>query len=278
MVNLSPLQQDAIAFYRSITNDKNLDRRGRLLALDPRIDNRYAVYQNYFTRNALEQTPIDVFTIQEEEDLLHCYGVTTKSLDKLIADIKNNQSLHLQGICQFCGLNTDSTSDHYLPKTNYPDFCVNALNLLPCCADCNSLKGTYYWDSQHNTRGIINLYTDAIPFEKFLFANINYVGNVPTINFYLQNLTGGYNVFFNIMQRHFLRLNLYCRYKERFNSVHHQVRSSFTNIPRFQGHPMRVKEFLLNDANSLFADYGRNCYHGVVKETLANNATFINQF
>jgi hypothetical protein len=45
--------------------------------------------------------------------------------------------------CPFCGgVGQSFTLDHYLPKTKFPQFSVLPINLVPCCRDCNSSKGT----------------------------------------------------------------------------------------------------------------------------------------
>lgn len=47
------------------------------------------------------------------------------------------------GLCPFCGgLGQVHTLDHYLPKANFPIYSVSPANLVPCCRDCNTGKGT----------------------------------------------------------------------------------------------------------------------------------------
>jgi len=101
---------------------------------------------------------------------------------------------------------------------------------------------------------------------------------VPTIQFSLNNPNGINPNFYRIVVKHFNRLDLLHRYTERFNSVYHQTFTSFRGKGRFAGHPNRVRDFLLDDANTLFQDYGRNYHVGVIKEALANSAIFLNQF
>jgi len=50
------------------------------------------------------------------------------------------------GCCVYCGtklwdvFGVASCGDHLLPKSVYPDLAENVDNLVPACADCNSLK------------------------------------------------------------------------------------------------------------------------------------------
>ncbi|MEP5765204.1 MAG: hypothetical protein ABJ308_11440 [Halieaceae bacterium] len=51
-------------------------------------------------------------------------------------------SILSQKKCPFCGgIGQTFTLDHYLPKSEYPQFSVFPANLVPCCRDCNSEKG-----------------------------------------------------------------------------------------------------------------------------------------
>jgi hypothetical protein len=46
------------------------------------------------------------------------------------------------GKCPYCcGIGVPSTLDHYLPKSPFPQYSVYPENLIPCCRDCNSVKG-----------------------------------------------------------------------------------------------------------------------------------------
>jgi hypothetical protein len=45
------------------------------------------------------------------------------------------------GRCPYCAQRTVSTLDHYLAKATCPALAVVPINLVPCCADCNKLKG-----------------------------------------------------------------------------------------------------------------------------------------
>ncbi|MCF6285092.1 MAG: HNH endonuclease [Candidatus Hydrogenedentes bacterium] len=49
-------------------------------------------------------------------------------------------SLSQHDVCPMCGHRNVSTLDHVLPKAHYPIFSVMPLNLIPCCADCNTTK------------------------------------------------------------------------------------------------------------------------------------------
>lgn len=47
----------------------------------------------------------------------------------------------LAGACPMCGRDALGTLDHYLPQSNYPDFCFFSRNLVPACNRCNTARG-----------------------------------------------------------------------------------------------------------------------------------------
>ena len=64
--------------------------------------------------------------------------------------------LYDEGKCVYCDVNLvpahtkarSATTDHLLPKGQYPELHTDPLNAVPACADCNHTKGT--WDPNEN--------------------------------------------------------------------------------------------------------------------------------
>lgn len=275
MVNLIPYNTNSFAEFLSIVNDKNNPRRNRLIALQNIINERYILYNNNFSATQIHTTSVSDYTVQQKEDLLHCYTSATDSLNKLIKKIKENQLIHIRGTCQFCGINSDSTTDHYLPKGLFPDYCVNILNLLPCCPTCNSLKWEFWFNAQLNTREIINLYLDNLPTVQFLYVNITFNDDIPNADFIIQNVNGISAPLYLIIENHFQRLNLLYRYKELFNSIYHQTLHSFKGNPVFLNNIAFVQDLLSHDAEGLLNDYGANYWKGIIKKSLSTNNHFL---
>lgn len=275
MINLAPYITNGYAEFVSIVNDKNDPRHTRLLNLLNVINTRYQLYSQSFTTTLLQNIPRINLTQQEKEDLLHCYTGATASLNNLVRNIRETQPLHIRGTCQYCGINSDNSIDHYLPKGQYPDFCVYVLNLLPCCESCNSFKWEYWINNQTNNRGIINLYLDNLPIVQFLFLNIGYNNNVPNATFSISNVNAIPPQLYSIIETHFERLNLLERYKLSFHSIYHQTYKSFKNNATFLNNPNLVRDLLEHDANQLLADFGANYWKGIIKLTLSTDQTFL---
>ncbi|WNH07677.1 HNH endonuclease [Thalassobellus suaedae] len=277
MHNLQPINTSTIDEFDLIHNSKQEPTYTILTNLRPSIVNKYNDYDIEFNTNSLENIPTVIHSLKNKNGLLHCYKNKTNAKDQLIVNIKENQSAHLRSTCQFCGLDPSRTTDHFMPKDDYPEFCVNHKNLIPCCSSCNAYKGEYLIDIRTNTRGILNLYTDQLPIVQFVFVAIRYVGGVPIANFSLRNPNRINPILFQIIEYHFERLHLLERYNDVFNTEYKQILSSFKD-PHYNGNRALVSRILTNDANSLFGDYGRNYYKAIIKESLANNASFLNLF
>ncbi|MDM1496668.1 HNH endonuclease [Myroides odoratimimus] len=46
--------------------------------------------------------------------------------------------------CPYCTIRMVSTIDHFLPKSEYPNYSITPINLIPACKDCNTDKKTGY--------------------------------------------------------------------------------------------------------------------------------------
>ncbi|PVV50786.1 HNH endonuclease [Chryseobacterium sp. HMWF035] len=280
MKNLSPLPIKCIDEFEKIRLAKESPTKGRLLILKPSVQQRYDEYDKKFKSNQLESISENTYSSESKADLLHCYKVSTKPLEQLITLIRENQEDHIKRVCQYCGINSDDTMDHYLPKERYPEFCVKSLNLIPCCPRCNQLKGEYWKDKNDNKRGIINLYLDSLPTEQYLFLDLHYnpILRVFGVSFYLDNTSNIDADFFSIIERHYTKLHLLKKYEDRFNHVYQKIYSSFTGSKIFQGNSKIIKQFLLDETNGLKRDFGVNYYKTVITDALANNDDFIRQF
>jgi len=278
MINLAHLSNNPIDEFNLIYNSKTGVNHVILTMLRDDIVERYTIYNKAFDDNELERLNSVLLNPNSIEAMLHCYNSSTKALEDLLIRIKENQLLHLRSTCHFCGINTDSSTDHYLPKNQFPEFCVNLLNLIPCCPDCNSIKGEYWKDENTLTRGIVNLYTDDLPPIQFLFVEISYLGNVPRALFTVDNRNNIDHDLFNIISKHYTRLHLTERYKDQFNSIYSQIHNLFLNKPMFAGRPDLIQDFLNQDDINHSNLFGINHYKGVIIRSLASNAFFINLF
>jgi hypothetical protein len=217
MRNLRPLADHAIDHYDAIANAKLKGRDARLAALRGRVSDCYNEYVNQ--RLVLERVTAGAFSVTEGADLRHCYSSSTESLDRLIVAIRQEQTAYGRAICAYCGINSPSTADHYLPIEAFPEFAVCHNNLLPACGECNSWKGDRWLDTG-GRRCVLHFYYDAIPLhEEWLDATVDLVGGVPTARFVLERPSTMQPLVYAAIDSHYKTLHLLDRYAERAGEV-----------------------------------------------------------
>lgn len=93
-------------------------------------------------------------------------------------------------ICSFCDHGTARTLDHYLPKSEYPEFAIFPFNLIPCCRDCNSEKNTHNADCEE--KQYLHPYYDDVSLIRWLKAEVRYTQtNSPVFRFFVNKNADG---------------------------------------------------------------------------------------
>lgn len=83
----------------------------------------------------------------------------------------------LKSLCPVCDAQLASQLDHVLPKSQFPQYVVTPLNLVPLCASCNKSKGDVigfnaYYQSESDLEGLIFSFNFTDP-TNFIFLTIN---------------------------------------------------------------------------------------------------------
>jgi 5-methylcytosine-specific restriction endonuclease McrA len=274
MKNLTPFKGSYLKNLENIIDDKYEPGKTRLNTLKPKISKRYFQYQRNYLLDALETISSGSYTSQEQADLENCYSSTTASFGEIVKQIKESQHRDLQGTCQYCGIQKPNTIDHYLPKSDFPEFSVLALNLIPCCGDCNTKKNNYWLDK--GFRGIINFYIDNLPQIQFLFCDITIdsTNELPNVNFRLTIPKTIDKRLRTIINNHFKRLDLCNKYLEFINDF---ITDKINSIVSYlnSNNPNDIKDRIGKEAINLKNRYGINNWRTVLTDELSKNVDFI---
>lgn len=131
------------------------------------------------------------------------------SRSKIVAAEKKRLNDDFFGhICPYCGVDTVGSIDHYLPRSDFPEFSISLQNLLMSCGFCNSTYKRTNWGNaaaQH----VINPFLNKFPTENFLVATCAYRDNGISANF---SIVPGLPIS-DLLTRHFVLMNLNARYK-----------------------------------------------------------------
>ena len=111
--------------------------------------------------------------------------------------------------CQYCsGLAQPSTFDHFVEKAAVPELSLFAPNLIPCCPECNNIRGATF--SANGDRRALHFYDDSVDtMPELLVATIALHGGVPSVSF---SVTPSPDALGQVYARHFEALNLAERY------------------------------------------------------------------
>jgi 5-methylcytosine-specific restriction endonuclease McrA len=272
MRKLTPLKYKLYNYFEDIVESKNDSASKVLLSIKSQVSDRYEEYQKNFNETDLIKVNDSPFE-KNHVQLISCYKSETNKVKELKKKIRKKQSKEQKGLCQYCCIGKPKTFDHYLPISEYPEFSVLAINLLPCCTDCNEKKKSYW--KENSERGIINFYVDNISEKQFLFAKIKLRRNVPYIKFEIQNEKNQIDInLFRTIELHFRRLNLIELYNEESNDELEEMIRQFKIYLKGKN-TYSLKEDILEDAKQLINKYGNNYWKTVMKSTLANSDEFM---
>jgi hypothetical protein len=273
MLNLSPLPEDGFNRFEGIVAAKHLARRNRLQGLKPRIRICYAKFSANIS--SLEFFLPESLTPVEKSDLIHCYDTSTQPLDQLKKDISD----HIETVspiaasrCQYCTINTYlSTFDHYLPKSIFSEYATYPGNLLPCCSDCNQLKGDK-WLDRGQVRSFVNLYHDNLPSNRFLFADLIPSSTYKAV-FRLSAQESDYGLLEATIRGHFEHLQLLARFSDAADTHISETKSLVSSMDSKD--PASLKSLFLKTSHSLSLDYSQNYWKVALYQAMANNDGFL---
>lgn len=277
MKNLCPIEENLINIYKSIAEKCQGQKKENLLGELEVIKERYELYLSNKQRlSNIEQ--LDYLEREEIKDqLISCYG-NNITLNNLKTDITLKQELYYQAKCPYCGINSHGSFDHYLPKEDYPDFSVLAVNLIPCCEKCNSKKGKRWKDDVGN-RLFLNYYYDLLSEEKYLYAYLSYDSTnvAPTVSFDVVYNEKIKIELFEIINSHYEKLELCQRFESHAND---EISNFFleTQLAAKEGVNLEhQKQSLARKIKILTSRAGKNNWLVAIYEAIYESKEFFNR-
>lgn len=113
-----------------------------------------------FPIQLLNFTTSDAESNDRKSSLINLYSAKENQFHySILASLRRDHKLI---ICPSCGGHVvPGTLDHYLPKTEFPEFAVLLLNLTPMCNACQESKGATYLTAG-NTKKYLHSYFDEV--------------------------------------------------------------------------------------------------------------------
>lgn len=171
MRNLKKANIDSKALLGKVIDSKKGANKIRLEGLRNDLEARYDEYSdkadNHHLHSLTEKWHYDKSDSAADGHFLYGqYDNSKKSMSDLQAMIIEANDGEIVLKCPICELRDAKEMDHYVPRQLFPEFSVNAYNLIPTCHDCNNIKSTTWCEQGH--RLIFNAYYDT-PTDELLF-------------------------------------------------------------------------------------------------------------
>lgn len=252
--------------YIGIRDRKHHATRQVLIAHHAEIAARFAAFAHYAASGELELIGVSPL-LAIRAQLRACYDIETKRLIELKEEIKNAQSKRRLQYCPYCGATTNETHDHYLPAQEFPEFAVNALNLVPSCFRCNTTKGDDWLDDVGKRR-YVHFYLDQIP--DVVFLHVDLVTRPPLVGAgarFRITRAGMSDEDWGLIERHFERLHLIELYNESANDEIAEMIQDGADHLAAGGSD--AGSFLAQQAQSEAAVFGTSNWRAVLLRALA---------
>jgi 5-methylcytosine-specific restriction endonuclease McrA len=268
--NTSDFLDEVIAYKRNSSIDPYYKQRVSVLA--PTVKVLYGNYETAHNANNHVSLVPSGYTNQDKTDLLKLYSPSNSRLVKLKNNVTTVLDNRAMNTCQYCTIAPVGSLDHIVPKDEFPEFSVNPKNLLPACSTCNSHKNEN-WKINNKTI-FLNLYTDILPTEQYLFVDLVISANNIQSSFELRNTHHIDADFFELLENHYTRLHL----PQRFKKESHKVISELTNLISAGNHLLthnQLKELVKAKICEDKAVFGNNYYKSIIEESLITNQDYL---
>lgn len=260
--------------FVAIRDKKHHVTRTPLAAAHSLIEKRYEAYATAFNAGALDGLKGSSKALGLSQNLRACYIGSTQPLVELKKKIKETQPKRLLKYCPMCGTTLPGTFDHYMPAVKFPEFSVHPLNLIPCCAHCNSTKDDD-WLSRSGSRQYLHFYADDIPDSLFLKVTLHEHASLSGVGatFSIERPAGLDDDKWALIESHFFRLKLLERYDERGNDEVAEIIASCRSFVEEGG--QSVQGFLQRQAADRAGAHGANHWIAVLMQKMAQHANLM---
>lgn len=256
------------------TNDIFDNYRDRINTLRPNFTNPFNQFELNHANNNLENiTSIkNTFSPNQIADIQELYNPKNSKILNFKKKLKIDDDYYADTNCQYCTISSGNTLDHILPQNDFPEFVVNHMNLLPICGECNSTKNKYFLNEE-GQRIFLNLYTDILPQQQYLFVNIDFNNDIVNVDFNLNNRNMIDISMYNLINRHFKALKLLKRFKEQSVIIIKEFQNSI-NLLLGVIDDFQIVQITTSKINSNKKLLGNNHYKNILEQALIQHPNF----
>jgi len=280
MKNIPPYSDDPFEFHKDVISSKKKTQndpelKTRLISYNPQIESLFDTYKEKLEQNKLEELIEQGYTNEKKASLLKLYSFKAKCFQELKVSLTTRAGNIIDNICQNCTIGEVNSFDHVLPKDDFCEFVVNPLNLFPCCTKCNGHKSTTW--VVDGDRKFLNLYSDQLPEQQYLFVAIRIEGESLNINYSVSNSNNIDPNLFNIIDSHYDKLKLCQRFKDNSDLIVSELEVSINQFKALL--PLEIiKNTFIDECQEHQRISGNNYWKSLLKLALLNSNDYMNKF
>lgn len=141
MKKINYYRKDAFEFHKKVLNSKRKTSVKDIVSgMEEMIKQQFRNYEICFNSDSLHKLqPISISDTQKDA-LQDMYCFKMKVFQELLAYLTTDNRKRVSKLCPNCTINDVNSLDHYIPKSEFPEFSDNPLNLIQCCPECNNKK------------------------------------------------------------------------------------------------------------------------------------------
>jgi len=171
-----------------------------------------------------------------------------------------------------CGFGEASTLDHYLPRIQYPEYSVFAMNLIPACARCNLLKGEVVGDLPQQQH--LHAYFHQLPNLPLLFCRVVIDSGRVVVSFGLRNNWRVHPDLLGRLSYHFDRLRLANRFRREATTELGDRGATFRRYIGDTDNYATLRDYLRTEARDLRESIGPNHWKTALYAALSKTRAF----
>lgn len=273
MKKIQHYPNDPFEFHKkAVSRKKKSQEKTILQSVEKDIENCYAIYNDQFNVNSLSSLKPFNTNQQTKDALIGLYQFKRTVFLDLFESLTTTIDHRRDMLCPNCTLTDCSQLDHYMPKSLFPEFSANPLNLMQCCSICNQKKLNRWLNGVQPI--FLNLYIDDLPPIQYLFVDITMADGIRRFRFYLQNPGSIDPILFGRIESHYQALDLCKRFADRSDNVIGEIHRDYIASKNAKVTPLQFWEMQRSRAMQDQTFFGFNYWRSILLLECCNNSSF----
>ena len=233
----------------------------------------FSQYDARFSDDTLEELEAMPVSEGQKDALISLYSFRMKPFQELFITLTTDENNRISKLCPNCTVGVVESLDHCLPKTEFPEYSDNPLNLIPCCMHCNGKK-TSIW-RKDGKRIFLNLFLDELPKVRYLFITTNIICEIPVFIFSVDNRNRIDEDLFSKIESHYKTLDLCKMFSENSDAVVDDLALQFKSLSKVGVNDLQIKQAFVSMAKEWQDKFGYNYWKSIlIFECCSNDEVF----